>query len=122
LDCPGCGVSVRENDYKCAACGRILHPEAIKESSDVISAVIPYKNSSALIAYYLGVFSVIPFLGLPLGVAAFVLGRKGLKFARENPASHGKIHAWIGVVVGGFMTLLWGGLLVFMVIMAVKPH
>ena len=46
------------------------------------------KNSRALIAYYLAVFSLIPFIGILLGIAAFVLRLLGLHFAKEHPDSY----------------------------------
>ena len=33
-----------------------------------MSVVVPYKNPKALIAYYCAIFSLIPCLGLPLGI------------------------------------------------------
>ena len=66
-----------------------------------LGGLIPYKNSSALIAYYLGVFSIIPCLGIVLGLAGFVLGLKGLKFAKAHPEAKGKTHAWVGILMGG---------------------
>ncbi len=69
--------------------------------SNAVSTIVPYKNVKALLAYYLGVFSVIPVVGIVLGIAAFILGLLGLKFARAHPESKGKVHAWIGIVVGG---------------------
>jgi hypothetical protein len=66
-----------------------------------MSAVVPYKNPKALIAYYLAIFSLIPCLGLPLGIAAFILGIAGLKVLKTHPNAHGKVHAWIGIILGG---------------------
>jgi hypothetical protein len=65
------------------------------------NVIIPYKNARALIAYYLAIFSLIPFLGIPLGLTAFVLGILGLKFRRLHPTAGGTVHAWIGIVLGG---------------------
>lgn len=62
--------------------------------------IIPTSNPPALIGYYLGVFSLIPVLGAPLGIAAFFCGRAGLKRIRENPAYPGKGHAWFAVIAG----------------------
>lgn len=81
------------------------------EEGDATGGVIPYKNPPALVAYYLGVFSLIPFLGAPLGVAALILGILGLKRRREAPAVKGAVHAWIGIVAGGGLALLWISLL-----------
>src|SRR5262245_38413569 len=44
------------------------------EPDSALSTLIPYKNVPALTSYYLGVFSIIPLVGLLLGIAAVVLG------------------------------------------------
>ena len=75
------------------------------EEGDATGGIIPYKNKAALIAYYCGVFSVIPCF--PIGLAGLVLGIMGLKHAKEHPASRGKAHAWIGIVAGGLFGILW---------------
>tara|TARA_B100000929_G_C15142268_1_gene295112 strand:- start:76 stop:369 length:294 start_codon:yes stop_codon:yes gene_type:complete len=75
---------------------------------DETGGVIPYKNPCALTAYYLGVSSLLPLIGLPLGIAAFVFGLLGLKKRKENPAIKGRVHAWIGIVGGGIMAIIWG--------------
>ena len=81
-----------------------------------VSYVIPYQNVPALIAYYLGVFSIsacIPFLGIigvGMGIAALVLGIRGLKHAAANPQAHGRVHAWIGIIGGTIFAL--GGIVI----------
>src|SRR5688572_6468125 len=81
-------------------------------TDEVTSTVIPYRNPPALTAYYLGLFSLsacIPFLGVvgvAMGVAAVVLGIKGLRRVRADPQVHGTVHAWIGIVGGSIFTLL----------------
>ena len=102
--CPKCGTQNDDNNYRCIKCGHVLQP--VKQTPPVqtegiLSTIIPYKNASALTAYYLGVFSVLPLIGIVLGIAAFILGLKGLQFAKEHPEAKGKIHAWIGILVGG---------------------
>lgn len=77
------------------------------EEGDATGGVIPYKNPKALIAYYLGILSGFPIIGLPLGIAAFVLGILGLKDRKRNPVIKGSIHAGIGIGCGGFFTILW---------------
>lgn len=69
---------------------------------DIMASIIPVRNPKALIGYYLAVFSVIPFLGILLGIGGFVLGVMGLKEATRNPAIKGKSHAWVAILVGGF--------------------
>lgn len=68
---------------------------------DTVSKIIPYRNVPALAGYYCAVFALIPFLGIILGLIAFVLGLIGLRCARQNPAAGGKVHAWIGIILGG---------------------
>ncbi|HTD66082.1 MAG TPA: GYF domain-containing protein [Candidatus Limnocylindria bacterium] len=80
-----------------------------------VSVVIPYKNPKALIGYYFGIFSLIPCIGLPLGIAAFVLGILGLKAAKAHPNARGKVHAWVGIILGGLCAV---GNIVGVVLMA----
>jgi hypothetical protein len=83
---------------------------------DATGGVIPYKNPAALLAYYAGVFSVLPFF--PIGLAALVLGIYGLRNRAREPAIRGSVHAWIGIVVGGIFGTLW--LVVTIVLIVVK--
>jgi hypothetical protein len=81
-----------------------------------LTTMIPVTNPAALVAYYLGVFSLIPCLGLLLAIPALILGIIGLRKVRQNPQLKGTAHAWIGIVLGALMTLLWGGLGIAMVV------
>ena len=78
--------------------------------------MIPYKNGPALAAYYLGIFSLIPCGGLLLAIPALIFGIIGLKRRRENPAVKGSVHAWIGIIMGGIFTIVWGGLTIYFVV------
>ena len=69
-------------------------------TEDPLLAMVPYKNSKALIAYYLGLFSIFPLLGLIMGAAAIYLGREGLSFAKTNPEAKGVTHAKVGIGCG----------------------
>jgi hypothetical protein len=75
---------------------------------DSTGGLIPYKNPSALIAYYCGVFSLFPVLGFFLGLAGLILGIRGLRFAKEHPETKGQVHAWIGIVMGSLCAIAWG--------------
>lgn len=86
---------------------------------DATGGLIPYKNPQALAAYYCGLFSLFPVLGLFLGIAAFILGRNGLRFAKEHPETKGQVHAWIGIVMGGLCAIAWGTCIGFGVFAAV---
>jgi hypothetical protein len=81
--------------------------------------VIPYKNPPALTAYYLGLFSLFPFLGAVLGVVAVVLGIMGLRKKRETPEVKGSVHAWVGIGCGSLGFLFWALILGIMIFAAV---
>ncbi|MFN3190553.1 MAG: DUF4190 domain-containing protein [Aureliella sp.] len=83
---------------------------------DGTGGVIPYKNPHALIAYYLGIFSLFPILGIFLSIPALVLGIIGLKKKKANPIIKGSVHAWIGIVCGTFFTLIWGAVITLMIV------
>jgi hypothetical protein len=86
-------------------------------TTEAVSTIIPYKNGRALAAYYLGVFSLIPCLGLLLGPAALVLGILGLRFVKANPTAKGTGHALAGIILGGLTTLgNWGVVIVAIVL------
>lgn len=67
---------------------------------DATGGVIPYKNPAALIGYYVGIFSLIPGLGMPLALAALVLGIVGLRMRARKQAYGGQVHAWVAIVLG----------------------
>lgn len=70
---------------------------------DSTGGVIPYKNPHALTAYYLGIgFLICCITPLPLGLIPLVLGIMGLHKRAQNPVIKGSVHAWIGIVLGGF--------------------
>lgn len=85
-------------------------------ANEAVSTIIPYKNGRALVAYYLGVFSLIPCLGLLLGPAALVLGILGLRYVKANPTAKGTGHAIAGIVMGVLTTLAnWGSIVALLV-------
>jgi hypothetical protein len=83
---------------------------------DATGGIIPYKNPSALIAYYCGLFSLFPFLGLFLGIAGLVLGIRGLRYRNQHPEVRGSVHAWIGIIMGGTMMVVWFAFSVLLII------
>lgn len=115
IRCAKCSFENPDGSVRCQRCGiALVNP--FQESPEVIHAVavgpdegvatvIPYRNASALFAYYLGLFSCFPALGFPLAIVALVLGVRGLRAVRANPSVHGTAHAWIGLVCGtiGFL-------------------
>ena len=83
--------------------------------SDATGGVIPYKNSKSLASYYCGVFSLIPVLGLLLGVVAIVLGILGWRDYRRNPEIRGQVHCWVGMIIGSIVVLIHLLLIIAMV-------
>ena len=86
---------------------------------DSTGGVIPYKNPHALIAYYLGIISLLPIIGVPFGLASVILGIMGLSRRKKNPVIKGSVHAWIGIVFGSLSLFCGTGLLVAMIVGAV---
>ncbi len=72
----------------------------VAPTPDATGGVIPYKNPTALIAYYLGVFGLIPVLGLPLALGAVIMGIVGLRQRALKRAYGGLVHACVGIVLG----------------------
>lgn len=120
--CPKCGTQNDDNNFRCISCREVLHPEAaivVPEIDSTLGGLIPTRNPSALASYYLGIFSILPFIGIPLGAAALLTGIKGLRIAEDNPEARGKIHAWVGILVGGFFGLGYLVLTIFLIGLAV---
>lgn len=145
--CPHCGTPCADRANFCGRCGRPLGPAGqgvgpepapgpamagspplsiapppAPVTGDDTGGIIPYKNGPALVGYYLGVFSLIPCLGLPLGIAAIPLGIAGLRKRRVQPVIKGGAHAWIAIVLGSISVLLWGGLLVAGIVGQMLSH
>ena len=85
----------------------VLWPQELPRPTPQIhstsSAMIPTDNPQALWSYYIGIFAIVPVLGVVMGPTALIMGIKGLNVFRENPAVRGKTHAWIGIGCG----ILW---------------
>jgi Domain of unknown function (DUF4190) len=84
---------------------RQRHYEDEEINDGGISTLIPYTNPKALIAYYLGIFGLIPCLGSLLGPAALILGILGLRVVQKHPTAKGTGHAIAGIVLGSLETL-----------------
>lgn len=65
-----------------------------------IQKLIPYRNFCSLLGYYLGIFSLIPLVGILLALPALILGIIGLVIARKEPDRRGKVHAIVAIILG----------------------
>lgn len=94
-------------------------PPPIPQQGDSTGGIIPYKNPQALVAYYLGIFGLIPLIGPLLAIPAIILGILGLQKRKKTPIVKGAAHAWVGIVLG-FITLGYHAL--FVVVIATAKH
>ncbi len=79
-------------------------------------AMIPTRNPAALVGYYVSVFSLIPFLGILLGIVAVILGVIGMVKRSRNPDIRGLAHAWVAIILGTITTLVYSALLVAIIV------
>lgn len=122
IRCPDCSKENETDARFCAGCVTpltalpTLETPAPDPEGDVTGGVIPYKNIPALAAYYLGLFSSLPILGILLGLVAVPLGVMGLKKKRAEPHVRGTLHAWVGIGCGSLGILVWGGIIVLVIL------
>jgi hypothetical protein len=143
MNCPACDAPNPPGAARCQECGAALAPTPHRapeeapprprlrrpapdeddeddEVDDPLATVIPYRNGRALAAYYLGVFSLIPCLGLILGPLALIFGILGKRYVTQHPTAKGTGHAIAGIVLGSLTMLLnWGGLVAGLIIIIV---
>ena len=102
--CSNCGKEALPGDKFCRNCGASLEgkPVVVVESGGLDVLVPP--NASALWAYYLGIASLACFL---TSIPAVITGILGIRHANRHPEARGKIHAWVGIVLGLFGLCLW---------------
>jgi len=103
--CRSCGTRHPENTYRCVKCGTLLHGEPNPRPTVVIqdgglSMVLPAKNPYSLWAYYCGVFSFMPFIGIPLAIIAVATGVMGIYRFKTTPGAKGILHSSGGLVLG----------------------
>src|SRR5712691_7242330 len=70
-----------------------------EEDDEALTTIIPYKNPRALAAYYMSFFTLIPALGILLGITAIVLGILGLRYTSAHPEAKGTAHSVIGITL-----------------------
>nr|BAJ06993.1 putative uncharacterized protein [uncultured bacterium] len=89
-----------------------------------MNKLIPTKNPSALVSYYLGVFSVIPLFGIILGIPTLFFGIMGMKAVFECPTRYGRFHAWVGILLGGSIFIFYISIAIyaiFSLLLAIIP-
>ena len=124
MKCWQCGFENPDDVAICKGCAADLSviPAQLVVEGDATGGIIPYKNPKALIAYYLGIFSGLPIIGLPIGIAAFILGFLGLRDRNRNPEIKGSIHAGIGIGCGCLFSLLWSVAIIGIIAAIMSEH
>ena len=117
-NCPFCGERIMAVARKCRYCEEYLDPE-LREGGGASGAiermVLPVgRPPSAIAASYLGLFSVLPFFGIP----ALIVSLRALWVLKHNPKLHGWGRAWFGLIMGSVTTLFYGGAVVLAIIAA----
>lgn len=64
-------------------------------------------NREALASYLCGILSPLPLLGLLFGVAAVVLGFRGLHHDRREPGAEEALQCWIGIGLGAVFSAFY---------------
>jgi hypothetical protein len=71
------------------------------------SSEATFKKGSALTSLFLAALGLIPVVGLFCAIPAIFFGIKGLGETKSQPRSRERMHAMVGVFVGGFLTLMY---------------
>ncbi len=118
MRCPRCGATILApaTTCDCGTAGKAKPAEATSPATTPASApppaappsprMIPTKNVPALVGYYLGIFSLIPYV-MFLALPAVVLGWMGL--AKAKSVGQGKWHA-VTAIAAGIVAVAWGTL------------
>jgi Tfp pilus assembly protein PilE len=71
MNCPKCGAEAAEGSKFCSQCGATVVERG--------AAPIRYASVPAILSLAFGILTLLPFLGIPLGIAAIVLGIVALR-------------------------------------------
>lgn len=113
--CWKCGTANAAGAGRCSHCGEAIYrgPAADAFEGSGLERLIPLRNPLAIWGYYCGIFSLIPCLGSPLGLAAVILGSMGYRRYRANPAGRGLTHSLTALILGTLSLLMHGLFILF---------
>jgi hypothetical protein len=105
--CPFCSERILAVARKCRYCHEYLDPALrgqARARSDAGGMILPIdRPASAIAAGYLGLFSLLPFVG----IGAIVVSVVALQTLREDRSLRGRGRAWFGLVMGTLMTVVY---------------
>jgi hypothetical protein len=114
--CPTCNASNAPDAVECTSCQAPLRRRPARRRDRSEEADWPFgvkpegANLSALLAYRLSLFGLIPVAGLVLGPIAVVLGLLAAYWGRADSAFTARIPVTAAVVIGTIDALTnWGG-------------
>lgn len=105
--CSNCGAQINDHAVVCVQCGCAV-PKAVTpmpvDDDVALRMLVPIGRSGwAIAAGYLGLLSLIPFVG----VLALVIGIVAVCDLRKHPDKHGAGRAWFGIIAGGLSVLIY---------------
>ena len=106
--CPMCGEHIAASAKVCRFCGHWLDPSMkppTRRPSGIDRVLMPVATPlSAMAAGYLGLFAVLPFVG----IVTLIVSILALRTLKQDPGLDGRGRAWFGLVMGIIFTLFWG--------------
>jgi hypothetical protein len=105
MRCPECDVKVPKDAKECPECGERLKKKRKSESE---------KNWLALIGYYMSVVALIPYIAIPFGIVAIMLGLGGMIYGVQNPKAKSTGHCITAMVLSA-LGLIGTGVMIYCV-------
>ena len=105
--CQNCGAQINDQAVVCVKCGCAVSKVVTSAPIDdaALRMIVPIGRSGwAIAAGYLGLLSLIPFVG----VIALAIGIVAVRDLRKHPDKHGAGRAWFGIIAGGLSVLIYG--------------